>query len=153
MNRLPPRSTRPDPLLPYTTLFRSQITAPGVRPGSAPGPIWPSPIVLKRSEWPPSPNAMVPASRKVDSPSSVTSDSNRAAPPSSGWSVPFTPSGPTAVLKVQLAAVIFAARTVPEIGRASCRERVCKYGEISVVAVALKKKKEKEADRQKKHKH
>src|SRR3546814_15798802 len=28
------------------------------------------------------------------------------------------------------------------IGRASCRERVCQYGEISVVAVALKKKKE-----------
>src|SRR3546814_13672634 len=28
----------------------------------------------------------------------------------------------------------------PEIGRASCRERVCQYGEISVVAVSLKKK-------------
>src|SRR3546814_11539068 len=27
-----------------------------------------------------------------------------------------------------------------EIGRASCRERVCQYVEISVVAVALKKK-------------
>src|SRR3546814_13384657 len=30
-----------------------------------------------------------------------------------------------------------------EIGRASCRERVCQYGEISVVAVSLKKKKKK----------
>src|SRR3546814_13159705 len=30
-----------------------------------------------------------------------------------------------------------------EIGRASCRERVCQYGEISVVAVLLKKKKNK----------
>src|SRR3546814_15789864 len=29
-----------------------------------------------------------------------------------------------------------------EIGRASCRERVCQYVSISVVAVALKKKKE-----------
>src|SRR3546814_14741663 len=29
----------------------------------------------------------------------------------------------------------------PEIGRASCRERVCQYVWISVVAVALKKKK------------
>src|SRR3546814_20123722 len=29
-----------------------------------------------------------------------------------------------------------------EIGRASCRERVCQYVYISVVAVALKKKKE-----------
>src|SRR3546814_19391498 len=27
-----------------------------------------------------------------------------------------------------------------EIGRASCRERVCQYGEISVLAVQLKKK-------------
>src|SRR3546814_19749691 len=26
------------------------------------------------------------------------------------------------------------------IGRASCRERVCRYGEISVVAVSIKKK-------------
>src|SRR3546814_17771588 len=30
---------------------------------------------------------------------------------------------------------------VAEIGRASCRERVCQYVEISVVAVSLKKKK------------
>src|SRR3546814_11850893 len=30
-----------------------------------------------------------------------------------------------------------------EIGRASCRERVCKYVSISVVAVSLKKKKKK----------
>src|SRR3546814_19125122 len=31
--------------------------------------------------------------------------------------------------------------SAPEIGRASCRERVCQYVEISVVAVSLKKKK------------
>src|SRR3546814_19264208 len=30
-----------------------------------------------------------------------------------------------------------------KIGRASCRERVCQYGEISVVAVSLKKKNKK----------
>src|SRR3546814_18917389 len=30
---------------------------------------------------------------------------------------------------------------VPKIGRASCRERVCQYVSISVVAVSLKKKK------------
>src|SRR3546814_13213534 len=29
----------------------------------------------------------------------------------------------------------------PQIGRASCRERVCQYVSISVVAVSLKKKK------------
>src|SRR3546814_20067641 len=34
-----------------------------------------------------------------------------------------------------------SALPIPDpIGRASCRERVCKYGSISVVAVALKKK-------------
>src|SRR3546814_19777926 len=33
-----------------------------------------------------------------------------------------------------------AQRSNPEIGRASCRERVCKYVSISVVAVSLKKK-------------
>src|SRR3546814_6146805 len=32
------------------------------------------------------------------------------------------------------------ASEITEIGRASCRERVCKYVSISVVAVSLKKK-------------
>src|SRR3546814_20493569 len=32
------------------------------------------------------------------------------------------------------------SRAVAEIGRASCRERVCHYGSISVVAISLKKK-------------
>src|SRR3546814_13375070 len=38
------------------------------------------------------------------------------------------------------ARLLFEQRTV-EIGRASCRERVCQYVSISVVAVSLKKKK------------
>src|SRR3546814_13601694 len=33
-----------------------------------------------------------------------------------------------------------------KIGRASCRERVCQYGSISVVAVSLKKKKQQTCD-------
>src|SRR3546814_11800757 len=33
--------------------------------------------------------------------------------------------------------------SIEKIGRASCRERVCQYVEISVVAVSLKKKQEK----------
>src|SRR3546814_11621724 len=33
--------------------------------------------------------------------------------------------------------------TIYKIGRASCRERVCQYVSISVVAVSLKKKKKK----------
>src|SRR3546814_11863253 len=39
------------------------------------------------------------------------------------------------------AASASAARTIAEIGRASWRERVCTYVEISVVAVTLKQKK------------
>src|SRR3546814_15029666 len=34
-----------------------------------------------------------------------------------------------------------------EIGRASCRERVCPYVSISVVAVSLKKKRQKQGER------
>src|SRR3546814_17784045 len=33
-----------------------------------------------------------------------------------------------------------AARSGIQIGRASCRERVCRYGEISVVAATIKTK-------------
>src|SRR3546814_11172293 len=36
--------------------------------------------------------------------------------------------------------LLVTVRTTWEIGRASCRERVCQYVEISVVAVSLKKK-------------
>src|SRR3546814_11833871 len=38
-------------------------------------------------------------------------------------------------------AAVRAQRPTPEIGRASCRERGCQYGLISVVAVLFKKKK------------
>src|SRR3546814_19311646 len=40
-----------------------------------------------------------------------------------------------------IVAVPYAIGAVAKIGRASCRERVCQYVEISVVAVSLKKKK------------
>src|SRR3546814_19944652 len=42
---------------------------------------------------------------------------------------------------VDAIAAIGAAHARFEIGRASCRERVCQYGEISVVAGTLKKHK------------
>src|SRR3546814_11122449 len=40
----------------------------------------------------------------------------------------------------------------PQIGRASCRERVCQYVSISVVAVALKKKERTQSEHQKTNK-
>src|SRR3546814_15831690 len=42
---------------------------------------------------------------------------------------------------VQVGKVTGVTLTDDEIGRASCRERVCQYVSISVVAVSLKKKK------------
>src|SRR3546814_14943303 len=54
---------------------------------------------------------------------------------------------PPAQQRTQQRAQWRAQRALPrpwqpcEIGRASCRERVCQYGYITVVAVSLKKKK------------
>src|SRR3546814_19248554 len=41
---------------------------------------------------------------------------------------------------VDLASTVEARRDQEQIGRASCRERVCQYGKIQGVAVLLKKK-------------
>src|SRR3546814_15318410 len=51
---------------------------------------------------------------------------------------------PLAVLSAELDALLESdtrEAVIQEIGRASCRERVCQYVSISVVAVPLKKKK------------
>src|SRR3546814_12675140 len=62
----------------------------------------------------------------------------------------FLPSGSQARWRVERIVALpnlpehVAIRKLEQIGRESCRERVCKYVEISVVAVALKKKKRKE---------
>src|SRR3546814_18463802 len=42
-------------------------------------------------------------------------------------------------------------RTTWQIGRASCRERVCQYVSLSVVAVTLKKKEHKDASTRSQH--
>src|SRR3546814_5415644 len=49
-----------------------------------------------------------------------------------------TPSDDEAIDNIQK----LTGTTIEEIGRASCRERVCKYVEISVVAVSLKTNKD-----------
>src|SRR3546814_12244032 len=53
----------------------------------------------------------------------------------------FRPNGIN-VVKVSANAPLYGA-PLEKIGRASCRERVCQYVELSVVAVAIKKKKKK----------
>src|SRR3546814_13225637 len=66
--------------------------------------------------------------------------------PAMGWrAIRLTLDRP-ALLKVQLRAMLEAAAgrslhvLFPKIGRASCRERVCQYVWVSVVALSLKKK-------------
>src|SRR3546814_14984749 len=50
------------------------------------------------------------------------------------------PSPPGTLPTDALAAVLHPLEECAQIGRASCRESVCKYVSISVVAVSLKKK-------------
>src|SRR3546814_12885780 len=48
---------------------------------------------------------------------------------------------------ILMAAMLFAAAVqAKQIGRASCRERVCKYVLLAVVAVSLKKKKKRKQE-------
>src|SRR3546814_20055556 len=109
MIRRPPRSTRTDTLVPYTTLFRSRRAGP-------------------RDDARLSGNRVAAAlSAQLDI-RSYFFFSVRV----------FGPSGFAGAAGI--AAAVATAATA-EIGRASCRERVCQYVSISVVAVSLKKKK------------
>src|SRR3546814_16283890 len=125
MIRRPPRSTRTDTLFPYTTLFRS-ISAEGtedpvchlaargrrMRPGDI------MVLVRRRNIFL---NALVRELKVLGVPVAGV-DRMR--------------------LTEQLAVMDLVAlgRVLLQIGRASCRERVCPYVSNSVVAVSLKKK-------------
>src|SRR3546814_20075599 len=144
MIRRPPRSTRTDTLFPYTTLFRSRLQsrhlqpAPQGRGSSGPGG----------------------ATRRVAGKSQATRRHTGAAKSSSSRRThqvdgslmhaetflrEFAPlaSGPGGIQKLRELVLRLAMRgklAPQKIGRATCRERVCKYVYTSVVAVALKKK-------------
>src|SRR3546814_13499694 len=105
----PPRSPRTDTLFPHTTLFRC-------------------PDRLRAAER-----------RKLDAQSAVAAaisgsrrNGVRRDQGAIGSTDPQGASGGSA------AAFASLRRTGTQIGRASCRERVCQYVEISVVAVTLK---------------
>src|SRR3546814_13828643 len=121
MLRRPPRSTRTDPLFPYTTLSRSTrrepaqppfiaaqllpppaspVALPPVSLSAAPADVKP-PRPLPRPQAPPKP-------RKADG---VLAAVATAHDPNAR-----TPPDPEAI-----------APPAEEIGRASCRERVCQY--------------------------
>src|SRR3546814_19966191 len=137
MIRRPPRSTRTDTLFPYTTLFRSRSAATrakgwrrrrgrrGRRSCRLPalGP------VCDRSE-------IGEGGVQIDG----AAASDHLFDPSRGHHAPLVEHDEI-VLRRDLVRQV--GRHQHEIGRASCRERVCKYVSISVVAVSLKKKKKK----------
>src|SRR3546814_15945296 len=114
MIRRPPRSTRTDTLFPYTTLFRS----PHEQPTFAPPRLRP---VDRRRRLHPRPDRQMGRHRPAVARAQGTDRARELLQPDLGGELRH-----------------FA---VDEIGRASCRERVCQYVYISVVAVSLKKKK------------
>src|SRR3546814_18385378 len=123
MIRRPPRSTRTDTLFPYTTLFRSNR-----RPDAGAAP-----VPMSSGEDPEQSKKMLAALAKAQGAFLKNADYVGSR---------FADEARAMHLGEQDHRQIYS-ETSPdeEIGRACCRERVCKYVKISVVAVALKKKK------------
>src|SRR3546814_16481411 len=129
MIRRQPRSTRTDTLFPYTTLFRSLC---GLFYGGISCRCYREPIVPKGR----SPHLSWRGSRisSASCVASCTSSRLILVVISSRWAVRALLSSSNSGQSVIW---------TKQIGIASCRERVCQYVWISVVAVPLKKKKEK----------
>src|SRR3546814_19970464 len=108
MNRRPPRSTRTDTLLPYTTLFRSPS-----------GTV----VVGHRQAFRTAAAALL-----------------RRGLFRGGFFRGRLFGRLSRGFLGGLAGLLGGLRALLQIGRASCRDRVCQYVEISVVAVSLKKK-------------
>src|SRR3546814_16078792 len=116
MIRRPPRSTRTDTLFPYTTLFRSiYFNEVAVRPSRAQDAV-----------------------RAVFSKGGACYDCHTIFAPQAGkgWRVAAVDQTPRYLQKGWFDHDAHQEK----IGRASCRDRVCQYVYISVVAVSLKKK-------------
>src|SRR3546814_12589399 len=122
MIRRPPRSTRTDTLFPYTTLCRSSSTVNGFG-----GALLPSlengSVIAPRPEWPGRPRP----------PSSGSSSSPQGGPwpaIARGLGVLARGGGSRPALRMRELSPdqsFHRARGAAEIGRASCRERVCQY--------------------------
>src|SRR3546814_13253596 len=93
---------------------------------------------MRISDW----SSDVCSSDLPDGPSSATtppSDTSRSIPRSTS-----TGAAPVPSVSVRFRADIARDRLVTQIGRASCRERVCQYVQISAVAVSFKEKRHKQ---------
>src|SRR3546814_20249337 len=104
MIRRPPRSTRTDTLFPYTTLFRSCFSPPRIAPSCHPPRYF---MLASRSEPPP----------LVDLPHPLRGIATWAC----GEDYRLVAAQERAMMDMSMD----SARE--EIGRASCRERVCQY--------------------------
>src|SRR3546814_18002295 len=119
MIRRPPRSTRTDTLFPYTTLFRSaqtQRTLPFSSMFMASGPTISADAtaaIIDSGEF-----CMLATNKTAQAAVSI---------------------GGNALLNLGCG-IASNSNLAKEIGRASCRERVCEYVSISVVAGPLKNK-------------
>src|SRR3546814_3211867 len=170
MIRRPPRSTRTDTLFPYTTLFRSGgRRGHGLMSVKTPEGVWSNPVFVKLTGGSIGFQAGVQSADVVlvfRNDRSLESIVNGKVTLGADAGVAAGPVGRSAALATagQLKAEIWswsrarglfvgvalagavlsiddeAHQAVSEIGRASGRERVSQYVEISVVAVALKKK-------------
>src|SRR3546814_12886599 len=107
MIRRPPRSTRTDTLFPYTTLFRSYgfavtlfVAAAFMSLGFSAWPDkLPAEVLVVKEQW-----------------DKAKAKSTKSAQGRFVWNL-----GRSAM------AAMIAFQLIPEIGRASCRERVCQY--------------------------
>src|SRR3546814_18914537 len=117
MIRRPPRSTRTDTLFPYTTLFRSRGDQPGRRHGDAPERPRGDLRALAGGE---EGREALCGEARVFLGSQERIDSRRKERPP----CPVKPTTTAATFRT--ARPPCTSRTA-EIGRASCRERVCQY--------------------------
>src|SRR3546814_14659155 len=124
MIRRPPRSTRTDTLFPYTTLFRS--TGREDHPG-------PRLHLYGRGAERGRSLAREPSRASLCQCSPAADFHAQSCPPDS----PVSGVGGGGTGRAFRSAPLAQCK---EIGRASCRERVCQYVSISVVAVSFKKK-------------
>src|SRR3546814_14468589 len=125
MIRRPPRSTRTDTLFPDTTLFRSPES--WSRPGDRSAPIPDTNGRLPGARGGGLRGARRAAGRGVHGGAAIERRDPRRAADRHRIHLPAgVPAGAGGAVD-------------REIGRASCRERVCQYVLISVVAVSLKK--------------
>src|SRR3546814_13925308 len=131
MIRRPPRSTRTATLFPSTTLFRSLRTASDVcaasRVQSGPNPAvrLANCTAALAAVGGPAPDAFAPTTSGASPSGNVSGNLGLANEKANSWSLGFVYQ-PQAVSGLRIA-VDYNNIDLREIGRASCRERVCTY--------------------------